>query len=302
MGDRGEVATEACAGVSWRFRGGVAAVVHDRCAGEGAGEHDRAEDELPGGEDEGDADRPELMDRRCELERCPPWRAGQHHGEGCAGDHGARYQRPRRDAPRKQCALSPPVEDGRYRCADGDECGPGTGRTLIDAAQRAQGATETGMSASEFVVLRDLFVNGQSSISEIIARTDIAQSRVSVCIKQLVARGWVLTTTDPADGRKTLASVTERVEDEGARRAMNAQDALAPLLAQCPIKERRAITDALERLYELAVDAGDETLTPRHMGTTSANTQRRDTADAPDEIKTNRSHRTAKTRAERKPH
>ena len=105
------------------------------------------------------------------------------------------------------------------------------GRTLIDAAQRAQGATETGMSASEFVVLRDLFLNGQSSVSEIVSRTDIAQSRVSICIKQLAERGWVLTSTDPADGRKTLATVTERVKDEGARRrAMNAQDALAPLL------------------------------------------------------------------------
>lgn len=96
------------------------------------------------------------------------------------------------------------------------------GRTLIDAAQRAQGATETGMSASEFVVLRDLFLNGQSSISEIVARTDIAQSRVSVCIKQLVERGWVLTATDPADGRKRLARVTEFVKDEGVRRSLEA--------------------------------------------------------------------------------
>lgn len=146
------------------------------------------------------------------------------------------------------------------------------GRTLIDAAQRAQGATETGMSASEFVVLRDLFLNGQSSISEIVARTDIAQSRVSICIRQLAQRGWVLTSADPSDGRKTLASVTERVQNEGVRRrAMNAQDALAPLLDGCPADERQAITDALERLYELAVDAGDETLKPRHLGPRQAN-------------------------------
>jgi DNA-binding MarR family transcriptional regulator len=154
------------------------------------------------------------------------------------------------------------------------------GRTLIDAAQRAQGATETGMSASEFVVLRDLFLNGESSISDIVDRTHIAQSRVSVCIKQLVARGWVLTATDPADGRKTLASVTERVKDEGAhRRGMDAQDALAPLLTKCSAHERRTITDALEHLYELAVDAGDETLTPQHVGTMSGNAPRRASPD-----------------------
>jgi MarR family 2-MHQ and catechol resistance regulon transcriptional repressor len=148
------------------------------------------------------------------------------------------------------------------------------GRTLIDAAQRAQGASETGMSASEFIVLRDLFLNGQSSISEIVARTDIAQSRISICIKQLVGRGWVLTTADPTDGRKTLASVTDRVNVEGARRrTMNAQDALAPLLTKCSPAERRFITKALERLYELAVDAGDETLKPRHMGHSHASMQ-----------------------------
>ena len=108
---------------------------------------------------------------------------------------------------------------------------------------------------------------GQSSISEIVTRTDIAQSRVSTCIKQLAERGWVLTTAEPTDGRKTLASVTERVKDEGARRrTMNAQEALTPLLTECSPHERRAITDALERLYELAVDARDETLKPRHMG------------------------------------
>jgi len=77
----------------------------------------------------------------------------------------------------------------------------------------------------------------------------------------------VPTTAEPTDGRKTLASVTERVKDEGARRrTMNAQEALTPLLTECSPHERRAITDALERLYELAVDARDETLKPRHMG------------------------------------
>jgi DNA-binding MarR family transcriptional regulator len=175
------------------------------------------------------------------------------------------------------------------------------GRTLIDAAQRAQGATETGMSASEFVVLRDLFLNGQSSISEIVARTDLAQSRVSICIKQLAERGWVSTATDPADGRKTLARVTQRVKDEGAqRRAMDAEDALAPLLTNCSAKDRRAITRALERLYELAVDADDETLKPGHIGATNAN-QRPGTVDALDGHKPDRTRRTATTRAGRMP-
>lgn len=142
------------------------------------------------------------------------------------------------------------------------------GRILIDAAQRAQGATETGMSPSEFLVLRDLFLNGPSSISQIVARTDLAQSRVSICIKNHIKRGWVTTGTDDADGRKTIAQVTNRVRTEGMkRRNRSAEDALAPLLAGAAPTERTAITAALQRLYELSVDARDETLKPEHVGT-----------------------------------
>jgi DNA-binding MarR family transcriptional regulator len=143
------------------------------------------------------------------------------------------------------------------------------GRTLIDAAQRAQGATEAGMSPSEFLVLRDLFLNGPSSVSEVVSRTDLAQSRVSICIKNHVKRGWVTTGTDEADGRKTIARVTDRVRTEGMkRRNQDAQDSLAPLLAGASPKDRATIAAALERLYELAVDARDETLKPEHVGTT----------------------------------
>lgn len=132
------------------------------------------------------------------------------------------------------------------------------GRTLIDASRRAQGAEQRGMSPSESLVLRDLLTHGQSSISEIVARTDLAQSRVSVCIQSLVKRGWVLITADPTDGRKTLARVSERVQKEGKkRRAMEAKDALAPLLANCSPKERKAITRAIGRLYTLAVEGDD---------------------------------------------
>ena len=69
-------------------------------------------------------------------------------------------------------------------------------------------------------------------------------------------RGWVATTTDEADGRKTIAQVTDRVKTEGMkRRNRNAQDALAPLLARASPEERASVSVALERFYELAVDA-----------------------------------------------
>jgi DNA-binding MarR family transcriptional regulator len=142
------------------------------------------------------------------------------------------------------------------------------GRTLVDAAQRAQGATDAGMSQSEFLVLRDLFVHGESSVSEIVARTDLAQSRVSTCIRKLADRGYVVTASDPADGRRTLAQVTARVRARGMkRRTQDAEDALAPLLVGAPVKERKAIAHALERFYEIAVSADDETLKQSHVTT-----------------------------------
>jgi DNA-binding MarR family transcriptional regulator len=154
------------------------------------------------------------------------------------------------------------------------------GRTMIDAAQRAQGANETGMSPSEFLVLRDLFFNGESSVSEIVSRTDLAQSRVSICIQALIKRGWATTRTDPADGRKTLARVTGHVKEEGLRRrTQDADDALAPLLAGCAPAEREAIARALERLYELAVDSGDDTLKLKHL-TTPQDTDQEEAASA----------------------
>lgn len=141
------------------------------------------------------------------------------------------------------------------------------GRTLIDASRRAQDADQRGTSLSESLVLGDLQTHGQSSISEIVARTGIAQSRVSVCIQSLVRRGWVLTTPDPADGRKTLARVRDRARKEGKkRRATDANDALAPLLTRCSPKERKAITRSLDRLYALAANTNDERLKEQHRG------------------------------------
>ena len=128
------------------------------------------------------------------------------------------------------------------------------GRTLIDAAQRAQGVHEHGMSQSEFLVLRDLFMNGRSSITETVNRTGLAQSKVSSSVAKLRDRGWVATATDPVDGRKTLAAVTEAVKLQGdRRRAQSATRALDTVLADAEPAERAQLAAALERLHELLV-------------------------------------------------
>jgi DNA-binding MarR family transcriptional regulator len=116
------------------------------------------------------------------------------------------------------------------------------------------GGHEIDISPSEFLVLRDLFQNGKSSISETVARTGLAQSRVSTCAKVLGDRGLVTTSSDPADGRRTLVEVTEVVRVEGRRRReRSAVDALGAALAGAGADEQASLVAALERLHGLLV-------------------------------------------------
>jgi DNA-binding MarR family transcriptional regulator len=119
------------------------------------------------------------------------------------------------------------------------------------------GGSELDLTPSEFLVLRDLFMNGRSSISDTVSRTGLAQSKVSTSVAKLRDRGWVTTGPDPYDGRKTLAAVTEDVKLRGdRRRARSATDALDLALAEADPAERRQLAAALERLHQLLV--GDQ--------------------------------------------
>jgi len=128
------------------------------------------------------------------------------------------------------------------------------GRRLTDLANQGMGAPELDVSPSEFMVLRDLVMNGRSSITDTVGRTGLAQSRVSTSVKALAGRGWVVTLSDPADGRRTLAEVTPEVAAEAShRRGRNVTDALDAVLADCPPTERDQLADALRKLHQLLV-------------------------------------------------
>jgi MarR family 2-MHQ and catechol resistance regulon transcriptional repressor len=130
------------------------------------------------------------------------------------------------------------------------------GRRLTEIANRGMGAPELDISPSEFMVLRDLVMNGRSSITDSVGRTGLAQSRVSTSVKALAERGWVVTLSDPDDGRRTLAEVTPEVAAEAARRrGLDATDALDLVLAPCPPEERAQLAGALRRLHQLLVAA-----------------------------------------------
>ena len=129
------------------------------------------------------------------------------------------------------------------------------GRRLTELAYEGMGAGELEISPSEFLVLRDLYMNGESSIGETVDRTGLSQSRVSTSVQNLRERGWVETGPDPEDGRKTLARVTKQVKLEGdRRRGQSASGALDRVLADARPSERGQLARALERLHELLVE------------------------------------------------
>jgi MarR family 2-MHQ and catechol resistance regulon transcriptional repressor len=131
------------------------------------------------------------------------------------------------------------------------------GRRLTELAYQGMGGSELDLTPSEFLVLRDLFMNGRSSITDTVNRTGLAQSKVSTSVAKFRDRGWVQTSPDPNDGRKTLAALTEAVKLQGdRRRARNANDALDLVLADADPVERQRLAGALERLHQLLV--GDQ--------------------------------------------
>jgi MarR family 2-MHQ and catechol resistance regulon transcriptional repressor len=128
------------------------------------------------------------------------------------------------------------------------------GRRLTELAYQGMGGSEFDLTPSEFLVLRDLFMNGQSSITDTVHRTGLAQSKVSTSVAKFRDRGWVTTAPDPKDGRKTLAAVTDEVKRQGDRqRSRRADDALDNVLADADPDEREQLAAALERLHQLLV-------------------------------------------------
>jgi MarR family 2-MHQ and catechol resistance regulon transcriptional repressor len=128
------------------------------------------------------------------------------------------------------------------------------GRRLTELAYQGMGGAELDLTPSEFLVLRDLFMNGQSSITDTVHRTGLAQSKVSTSVAKFRDRGWVTISPDPNDGRKTLATVTDEVKLQGdRRRARIATEALNLVLADADPGERHQLASALERLHQLLV-------------------------------------------------
>ncbi|HEY2316484.1 MAG TPA: helix-turn-helix domain-containing protein [Streptosporangiaceae bacterium] len=87
------------------------------------------------------------------------------------------------------------------------------GRQLVRIGERAMrggpegSGSDLGLSAGALLVLRDVFAHPGSAITDVTSRTGLPQSYVSDSIARLRASGIAETSSDPADGRRTLISL-----------------------------------------------------------------------------------------------
>ena len=84
------------------------------------------------------------------------------------------------------------------------------GRHLVKIGEEAlRGASAEALPRGRSLVLRDVFANPDSAISDITARTGLPQSYVSESVATLRDQGVITVTTDSADRRRTLARISE---------------------------------------------------------------------------------------------
>jgi DNA-binding MarR family transcriptional regulator len=93
------------------------------------------------------------------------------------------------------------------------------GRHLVKIGEEAlRGGSAQTLPSGRSLVLRDVFANPESSISEITTRTGLPQSYVSELVATLRDQGVIEVLTDPADRRRTLARVSQKLRQNVADR------------------------------------------------------------------------------------
>jgi DNA-binding MarR family transcriptional regulator len=117
------------------------------------------------------------------------------------------------------------------------------------------------MPTGPSLVLRDVFANPGSSITDITARTGLPQSYVSESVARLRGQGIVETSADPADGRRTLVRVSaQHPRTVAAKGSVPVDAALAAALGEPA--GGAAVTQIIGTLSALAALLAPETPGP----------------------------------------
>ncbi|PWU44195.1 MarR family transcriptional regulator [Micromonospora globispora] len=138
------------------------------------------------------------------------------------------------------------------------------GRRLAKIGEAAlEGPGAERLPPALALVLGDVLMHPDSSISEITARTGYPQGYVSKSVNRLREWGVVETATDPADGRRTLVRATRTVPTRIEERAKAPVDAvLAGALDTADSQVVAEVRAALELLVDRLVPKGARTRSP----------------------------------------
>jgi DNA-binding MarR family transcriptional regulator len=126
------------------------------------------------------------------------------------------------------------------------------GRRLAKIGEEAmRGGQVPPLPAGHVLVLRDVLAHPGSSVTDIAARTGLAQSIVSKAIARFQDQGMVEVEADPGDGRRTLASVSAgHLADVRRKGAVLVDDVLAAALGE---SDPAVVAELVRRLESLAV-------------------------------------------------
>lgn len=124
------------------------------------------------------------------------------------------------------------------------------GRRLTKIGEQAvRGSAGGGVPTGVGVIIRDVFVHPECSIGEITSRSGLPQSYVSQSVARLCSRGLFTTKTDPADGRRTLVSVSAlHAGGVAAKGSVSVDAALARALGETDTTAAAEAVAALETL------------------------------------------------------
>jgi DNA-binding MarR family transcriptional regulator len=109
---------------------------------------------------------------------------------------------------------------------------------------------EPRVSAGQLAIAEDISYHPGTSVSEVAARTGLAQSFVSRTIVRMSNTGTILTEADPTDGRRSLISITpalqtDEFQSRGQRSITSAIHDAFPGLSE---EQLVVILDALDTL------------------------------------------------------
>lgn len=121
-------------------------------------------------------------------------------------------------------------------------------REVAQAATANEG--ERPVAASTVAIVEDVTDHPHSPITEIARRTGLAQSLVSRTVDRLHGAGILTAGHDPADGRRTLVSVTPeaRHRDFAQRAERPISDAIRQVVPGMSSEQQHRVEAALEVL------------------------------------------------------